>query len=121
MRSLICLLILLFASYCSDSGTARPDLGNNLQDLSQVAADLALSPPDGGAAADLGSTGAAPICSVDGWCWDSPLPQGNTLSAVWGESASNVWAVGLAGTIVNGDYVSLLPATARAGWERNPA
>ena len=31
------------------------------------------------------STPATPqkkICSVDNWCWDNPLPQGNTLRSV---------------------------------------
>ena len=35
-----------------------------------------------------------------GWAWQNPLPQGNTLTAVHGTDANNVWAVGYAGTIV---------------------
>lgn len=55
---------------------------------------------------------AAPrLCNGDGWCWMNPLPQGNTLRAIWGTSANDVWAVGDAGTILHYDgatWVSIL-------------
>ncbi|HQK17871.1 MAG TPA: hypothetical protein PLJ27_10465, partial [Polyangiaceae bacterium] len=40
-----------------------------------------------------------PVCSADGWCWASPLPQGNGLRSVWGASNSDLWAVGDAGLV----------------------
>src|SRR5215471_8242835 len=43
------------------------------------------------------------ICSADNWCWRNPLPQGNSLFAVWGSEASDVWMVGEAGTILHWD------------------
>jgi hypothetical protein len=44
-----------------------------------------------------------PVCSADGWCWEEPWPQGNTLRAVAGRSASDVWAVGDRGTALHFD------------------
>jgi hypothetical protein len=43
------------------------------------------------------------ICSDGNWCWQNRLPQGNWLRAIWGSDASNVWAVGDAGTILKWD------------------
>lgn len=42
-------------------------------------------------------------CSNVGWCWETPLPQGNTLNAVWAFSERDVWAVGGLGTIFHYD------------------
>lgn len=42
-------------------------------------------------------------CNTDGWCWYSPLPTGNALAALWGSSATDVWAVGARGTILHFD------------------
>ena len=69
-------------------------------------------PPDAGAIADAGPDaggGAAAVCSPDGWCWENPLPQGNSLQAVWGSGASDVWVVGRAGTILHWDGVGWSP------------
>lgn len=38
--------------------------------------------------------------ATDTWSWSNPLPQGNELYAVFGISASDIFAVGQAGTIV---------------------
>jgi hypothetical protein len=38
-------------------------------------------------------------CAPNLFCWSNPLPQGNTFQALWATSASDVWAVGDAGTI----------------------
>jgi hypothetical protein len=43
------------------------------------------------------------LCSVDRWCWEGPLPQGNTLRSIWGSAANDVWAVGDLGTILHWD------------------
>ena len=51
-----------------------------------------------------GGGGFAPIgCSASGWCWSNPWPQGNLLSGVSGTSPSDVWAVGVHGTILHFD------------------
>lgn len=42
---------------------------------------------------------AGRVCSANNWCWYSPLPQGNTLRALWGSAADDLWAVGDFGTI----------------------
>ena len=42
------------------------------------------------------------ISTGDGpWVWQNPLPQGNSLTAVWGTDANNVWAVGVKGTMLH--------------------
>lgn len=46
---------------------------------------------------------APKICSQDDWCWDNPLPQGNTLRAAWASSEKDVWAVGDHGTVIRWD------------------
>jgi hypothetical protein len=40
------------------------------------------------------------------WEWINPLPQGNTLFGVWGSSSTDVYAVGMAGTILHYDGTS---------------
>lgn len=42
-------------------------------------------------------------CSSNGWCWVTPQLTGNSLEHLWGTSASNIWAVGEANTIVHYD------------------
>jgi hypothetical protein len=42
-------------------------------------------------------------CNEAGWCWQHPLPQGNTLRAGWAVAANDVWAVGEGGTILHWD------------------
>lgn len=41
-----------------------------------------------------------PVCSTDGWCWDSPRPQGNNLYGAWQASPTETWVVGDAGTLL---------------------
>jgi hypothetical protein len=66
----------------SDAGDAPMDLGGDAGDaIGQVLPSL-------------------PPCSDDGWCWESPLPQGNDLNAVWGPGPGSAWTVGEAGTIL---------------------
>lgn len=43
------------------------------------------------------------FCSPDGWCFEKPRPQGNTLRSVYAISANDIWAVGEAGTILHFD------------------
>jgi hypothetical protein len=51
---------------------------------------------------EVNVTPRAPVgfCSSGKWCWENPLPQGNSLTAVWGSSANDVWAVGHSGAII---------------------
>ena len=74
----------------------------------------AVAPVDSGtpepATADSGAESGDPdpgvhagACPLEGWCWVSPLPQGNDLLDVWSDDPSDVWAVGGAGTIVHWD------------------
>lgn len=37
------------------------------------------------------------------WVWQNPLPQGNTLEAVWGRSATDVYAIGGQQTLMRWD------------------
>jgi hypothetical protein len=37
------------------------------------------------------------------WAWQNRLPQGNSLSTVWGAAANDVWAVGDGGTLLHWD------------------
>ncbi len=39
------------------------------------------------------------ICH-DGWCWENPGPQGNSLNDLFAFSVNDIWAVGVAGTIL---------------------
>ena len=43
------------------------------------------------------------IGSAADWTWQNPLPQGNTLLDVWGNTGSDVFAVGGGGTILHYD------------------
>ena len=62
---------------------------------------------DAGADGDAGDGGPPPktyaSCSSDGWCWELPRPQGNTLRGVWATSEKDIWAVGDRGTIIHFD------------------
>ncbi|WP_394822270.1 hypothetical protein [Pendulispora albinea] len=55
---------------------------------------------------DVRVPGTQDICSKDGWCWEHPSPQGQDVRGVWGSSATDVWEVGEAGTILHFDGVS---------------
>ena len=57
----------------------------------------------------------APVSCSNGWCWENPLPQGNTLRAVWSTDLEQ-WAVGDVGTLLhfNGKYWKLAPSPTRS-------
>src|SRR5580698_699868 len=66
-------------------------------------------------------------CTSDGWCWTNPSPQGGDLYAVFGSGATDVWSVGLGGTILHGDGQDWSLAglvgngnTLRGGWAASP-
>lgn len=52
--------------------------------------------------------------NASGWCWENPLPQGNTIYGSWASGANDVWMVGAAGTILrwDGEVLSLVPNAA---------
>jgi hypothetical protein len=62
-------------------------------------------------APDLGLVHAAAVCMNAEWCWQNPLPHGNTLYGVWGSSPRDVWTVGGDGFVVHHDG---------SGWTRVP-
>jgi hypothetical protein len=41
------------------------------------------------------------VCTSDRWCWQHPLPQGNTIYALWASGTGDAWAVGEAGTVLH--------------------
>ncbi len=44
------------------------------------------------------------LCSVNGWCWENPLPMGPSyLNDVWGSGPSDVYVVGSGGTLAHYD------------------
>ncbi len=71
--------------------------------------------PDAGNALVRGPAPRTPdvgFCSPEHWCWEHPLPQGNTLYAVWGLSPEDVWAAGARGTLLhfNGTGWAMVPS-----------
>jgi hypothetical protein len=50
-------------------------------------------------------------CAPNLFCWSNPLPQGNTFQGLWSLSASDVWAVGDAGTIHHYDGTNWTAST----------
>ena len=56
------------------------------------------------------------LCTQDGWCFENPLPQGNTIRGAWAASPREVYFVGDNGTALlwNGEHHSMvaLPALA---------
>ena len=101
---------------CGSSGDAPPAVDH--LDASEAAPPFAEADVPEGGDADATETASAtttPICSPDGWCWEEPKPQGNDLFGVWGASASQVFAVGELGTVLqfDGTRWSLAPWSAR--------
>ena len=64
------------------------------------AGDGSADPDAGDAGADVDTYAA---CSADGWCWEVPKPQGNTLRGAWANGESDIWAVGDHGTALHYD------------------
>src|SRR6185436_1793851 len=63
------------------------------------------TPPADGSSGPVGQDRATapPVCPFDHWCWENPVPQGNTLKSVHGTARNDVWAVGEAGTALHWD------------------
>lgn len=64
--------------------------------------DASTPEEDAGLGADA-STPDLSWCSVDGWCWTHPYPQGNALRAAWRAGAKDVWFGGTVGTLIHWD------------------
>lgn len=62
---------------------------------------LAITPREARAGADHR------LRSADRWCWEHPLPQGNTLGGTWARSPRDAWFVGDRGTILHWDGSSV--------------
>lgn len=59
--------------------------------------------PDEICGAQAKNTCEPAMCEDDGFCWVNPLPQGNSLHAVWASADDDVWAAGQAGTLLHFD------------------
>jgi hypothetical protein len=75
----------------SDAG-ARPEAGGDGDAGHEAGGDAAVNP----------GKPASTSCGR-GWCWLSPLPQGNDLYAVWTTAKNEVWAVGDSATMLHHD------------------
>ena len=58
---------------------------------------LAPSDPDGGSSSDHGPGPASVGLCRDGWCWQHPRPYATEVLALWGSSATDLFAVGQGG------------------------
>lgn len=58
------------------------------------------------------------VCSRGRWCWESPLPFGGVIAAVWAASATELWAVGQDGVVWRrSSSAGLPPLKLNNGWE----
>ena len=64
---------------------------------------------------DAGLPERMPVCSTDGFCWEQPLPQGESLRAVWASGERDAWAVGDNGSLLHYDGVSFRAEPALSG------
>ena len=87
---------------------ARAVLGDDPGDFAFEAASDGLP----GSPLTFDAVAFPPICSQDGWCWQSPLPQGNTLNDVYADGSGVLWAVGSGGAILrfNGAAWEAIPS-----------
>jgi len=57
-----------------------------------------------------------PALCLDGWCWEFPLPQGETIYAVSGTAPDDVWAVGTRGLVMHYDGTAWSREYVGRGW-----
>jgi len=76
------------------------DMAMPMPDMA-MPADMAMPMPDMTMPADMAtSPSRGKVCPDPHWCWESPLPQPNTLNGVWAASPTEFWAVGERGTVL---------------------
>lgn len=91
--------ILLCAGCPADPGAGGlPDAA-----VADAAASDAASPDD----AAVGAPSA--VCTVDGWCWRNPLPQGNALYSVYAADPTHVFVAGIRGNLMMWNGSALIP------------
>ena len=95
----------------ADQPVAKPDQPLAKPDLPAPPPDGPVTPPDAAPSPDLVPADMGPqpdkgpvvnppktgACKDDGWCWVNPYPHGESLNAIWGRSASEVWAINATG------------------------
>ncbi len=101
----LCLVCTLAA--CGGGGSGKPtaDAGSGARDAGHAPAH---DDEDGGTAAapdaaTVLDAGPSRVCSTDGFCWELPSPQGETLRAAWAAAPDDVWAVGDGGVLLHYD------------------
>jgi hypothetical protein len=57
------------------------------------------------------------LCTREGWCYENPLPQGNTIRAGWAADPRHVWWAGDDATVLfwNGEHHDLVPMPGGVG------
>lgn len=92
--NVILLLALLLPGVSYSPAAALPEVGESLALPAMLSED---EPTTNNTPTALSSTPE--------WTWHNPLPQGNTLNAVWGSGPNDVFAVGNYGTILHYDGI----------------
>ena len=77
-----------------DLAGSKPDLATPVGDMG-MPMDMAMPPPS-----------AIGVCPFAHFCWQNPLLQPNQLSAMWGASPSDLWAVGWSGVALHWDGIA---------------
>ena len=117
----IFLAALLSCAGCSSSNKIAMDGSPAEGGRPDAAVDLTVEqdgpePRDGPVADSPAPPLPAPVCTVDRWCWQSPLPQGAQLNAVWSGGPAQTFAVGVAGTILHHDGQSWARMATSSDW-----
>jgi len=140
------MLILLACSHRAEPQPSEPKTSSDATPDGSVAVPETADAgpvPDAGPLPDGGSTRESSVprmrgslCDVGGWCWESPLPQGNWLRAVAAAGSSEIWFggwkgalfrwtqagfEGTLGEITNDDVVGLHARGADDVWAATPA
>ncbi len=84
-----------------DAATPGPDAGSDAGAADSGVPFDAGAPGPGGCVDPHAGPFGTQLCGRNHWTWVEPQPQGQTLYAVWGASANDVWAAGVGGTILH--------------------
>lgn len=110
VRTIVALGLLVGCARSARSTTAGMDASADLSEATVARDENAAGEEDVPAAPDARPPARveglpfSPGCPADDrWRWANPLPQGQTLTAAWAASERDVWAVGVAGTILHFD------------------